>query len=113
MSNLQWFNVANTYLKYRKYKSQFEYSYEIYMRDINAFFNNAISHVNFPIEHIENKINPTLRFVTMEEIPPKMMLDFCNEFGFYAPTVKYDDLGFRYYSFVKKVNWDLLKNGDE
>lgn len=110
MSNLQWFSVAETYLKYRKYKSQSEYFYEIYMRDIKAFFNNAISHINFPIESIENKINPTLRFATQEEIPPKMMLKFCEEFSFYAPTVKYDELGFRYYSFVKKVDWESLND---
>lgn len=112
--SLRDYNLCKTLIQYDILKHRKDYLKELYINEIESFFNHAIHRVNFQFGLIPQKINPTLSFTTFEEIPPKMMYDFCKEFDYYSPTVQYLELssinGVREYSFVKKINWDLLKD---
>ena len=110
------YNLCKTLIQYDILKHRKDYLEEMYINEIKSFFNDAISHINFPFSLIPQKINPVLTFITYEEIPPRLMYKFCEEFDFYAPTVKYVELssvsGVREYKFVKKIDWDKLKGVD-
>lgn len=85
-------------------KKKYDDSKEEYIDSVSMFFNNAIHDVSIIFKH--NRLY--LSFYCWEEIPPKMMLDFTNKFGYLAPTVKYHDatnitvrLIIREYTFIK------------
>ena len=111
--NLRDYNLCKTLIQYDILKTRKEYLEEQFIKEIESFFNHGISHVHFPFSSIPQKHNPVLTFVTLEEIPPRLMLRFCEEFDFYAPTVKFIELreltSFREYKFTKKIDWDKLK----
>jgi len=113
MSDLLFLNLYETCVKYHKYAKQYEYSKELYIKEIKEFFNNYIFRPHFPSDLLKDGVNPVLTFATMEEIPPKLMYKFCEEFGFYSPTVEYLDSissePWRVYKFTKKVNWEEIR----
>ena len=114
MGDLLFQNLMDTCLKAHNYNSQYKYAKELYLKEIKEFFNNCIFQPEFPSDLLVQKINPVLTFGTYEEIPPKLMYDFCEKFGFYTPTVDYLEPvdaaglleGWRVYKFTKKVDWE-------
>ena len=113
MSDLHWFNLSTLTIKKDTIEKQYDYAYKMYIRSINEFFLHCPFKVIFPVEVLLDKENPILTIIIAEEIPPKLMHKFCEEFGYYSPTVEYhEDIidGLRSYKFVKKVNWDNLNN---
>ena len=113
MSDLHWFNLSTLTIKKDTIEKQYDYAYKMYIRSINEFFNYAPYKVIFPVESLLDEDNPVLTIIINEEIPAKLMYKFCEEFGYYAPTVTYhEDImnGLRTYKFIKKVNWDNLKD---
>lgn len=114
--NLKDYNLYKTLIQYDIIKHRKDYLKELYINEIESFFNHAIHRVNFQFSLIPQKINPILTFTTFEEIPPRLMYKFCEEFDFYSPTVKYLELssvnGVREYKFVKKIDWEKLKGVD-
>lgn len=115
MSNLLFYNLYDTCVKSHKYAEQYEYAQKAYIRAIEQFFNNCIFKPHFPSDYLNEGVNPVLTFAAYEEIPPKMMYRFCEEFGFYSPTVEYLEnndsiITWRVYKFKKKVNWEQYKN---
>lgn len=121
MTDLLFYNLYDTCVKYHKYQNQYEYAKEAYIKEIEKFFNHNIFKPIFPSDLLVQKINPVLTFATFEEIPPRLMYRFCDEFGFYAPTVDYLEKDtsiisgsmesynifndWRVYKFTKKVEW--------
>lgn len=114
--NLKDYNLCKTLIQYDIIKHRKDYLKELYINEIESFFNHAIHRVNFQFSLIPQKINPILTFTTFEEIPPRLMYKFCEEFDFYSPTVKYLELSsindVREYKFVKKIDWEKLKGVD-
>lgn len=113
MSDLQWFNLSRLTLKKDLIETQYDYAYKMYIRSINEFFLNVPFKVIFPVEVLLDKENPVLTIIIAEEIPPKLMYKFCEEFGYYSPTVEYnEDIidGLRSYKFTKKVEWSNLND---
>lgn len=114
--NLKDYNLCKTLIQHDIIKHRKDYLKELYINEIESFFNHAIHRVNFQFSLIPQKINPILTFTAFEEIPPRLMYKFCEEFDFYSPTVKYLELssvnGVREYKFVKKIDWEKLKGVD-
>lgn len=109
------YDLCKTLIQKSILDSRVEFKKEQYIEEIKSFFNNNISHINFQFSFIPQKINPVLTFVCFEEIPPRMMYKFCDEFDFYAPTVRFIDLVYgdvREYKFTKKIEWDKLEKVD-
>lgn len=113
--NLMDYNLIKTTREYYTKKAQYEYLKESYIREVKNFFNNAIDRVSFPVEMVKDKdVNPVLSFMTLEEIPPRLMYRFCEEYDYYAPIVEYIELSghgsIRVYKFTKKnIMWELFK----
>lgn len=111
MNDFNWFNLSTLTFKRDIILKQYDYAYDMYIRSINEFFNNVPYKVFFPVEVLLEEVNPVLTIIIGEEIPPKLMYEFCEEFGYFAPTVEYsEDIdGVRIYKFTKKVDWIYLK----
>ena len=74
-----------------------------YLNSISEFYNNAIT--DLKLHFRGNRLY--LIFNSWEEIPSAMMMDFCNEFGYLAPTCIYNDAYgciIRTYKFIKILN---------
>jgi len=74
-----------------------------YLNSINDFYNNTIK--DLKLHFRGNRLY--LTFNSWEEIPSTMTMDFCNEFGYLAPTCIYNDaygLIIRTYKFIKILN---------
>lgn len=109
------YNLITTTFEYHIKKAQYEYATEKYLNDIKNFFNGVINTIYyFPIDCVTKKQNPVLSFVTNEAIPPKLMLRFCEEFGYYAPRCDIKELTDWYelynYRFTKKIDWSLYES---
>lgn len=111
--SLQDYNLIKTTLEYHTKKAQYKYLTEKYLNDIRNFFNDCINNVYFPIDCVTKKHNPVLSFVTIEAIPPRMMLRFCEEFDYYSPRCEmkeFGNTGYLYiYKFTKKIDWSLYE----
>lgn len=113
MNDLNWYNLSRLTIKKDLIEKQYDYSYKKYIRDVKEFFNYVPYKVFFPISELLNHNNPVLTIVIGEEIPPRLMFRFCEEFGYYSPTVEYHETtigGLRTYKFTKKVEWEYLNN---
>ena len=62
-----------------------------YIKQVKKFYGNAIDTVHVTFKNGKMYLS----FECWEEIPPKMMLDFCNEFGYLSPTCEFHDLSRR------------------
>lgn len=90
----EFFNLLNK-------KKEYDLAETEYIKVIQEFYINMVEHV-----HVNFKRNKMyLTFETWDEIPPDMMLDFCNMFGYLAPTCEYKKLSdyvtLRFYKFIK------------
>lgn len=113
MGDLQWFNLSTLTIKKDMIEKQYDFAYTRYIEEIKKFFSYVPYKVFFPVEELLNKNNPVLTIVIDEEIPPRLMFRFCEEFGYYSPTVEYHEItigGLRTYKFTKKVEWEYLNN---
>lgn len=82
-------------------KKNYDNAEEEYKQKIEEFFYETIDNISVNFNY--NKLY--LSFHCWQEIPPKMMLDFVNKFGYLAPTVEYKELSdwliIRHYKFIK------------
>lgn len=90
---------------YQLYKSKERYESDVkrYEEKIKEFFNGHADMVEFDVDHDVVKVRGRYE----KTIPPQLIMDFCDKFGYYMPTLNNDWIGtsmFRYvhYRFSKK-----------
>ena len=84
-------------------KERYEKDVKRYEEKIKEFFNGHADMVEFDVDHDVVKVRGRYE----ETIPPKLIMDFCDKFGYYMPTLNTDWIHtsvFRYvhYRFSKK-----------
>ena len=90
---------------YQLYKSKERYESDVkrYEEKIKEFFNGHADMIEFDVDQDVVKVRGRYE----ETIPPQLIMDFCDKFGYYMPTLKNDwikDSLFRFvhYRFRKK-----------
>ena len=90
---------------YQLYKSKERYESDVkrYEEKIKEFFNGHADMIEFDVDQDVVKVRGRYE----ETIPPQLIMDFCDKFGYYMPTLKNDWMGtsmFRHvhYRFSKK-----------
>ena len=84
-------------------KERYEKDVKRYEEKIKEFFNGHADMIEFDVDQDVVKVLGRYE----ETIPPQLIMDFCDKFGYYMPTLKNDWIGtfmFRYvhYRFRKK-----------
>ena len=84
-------------------KERYEKDVKRYEEKIKEFFNGHADMIEFDVDQDVVKVRGRYE----ETIPPQLIMDFCDKFGYYMPTLKNDWIGtsmFRYvhYRFSKK-----------
>ena len=90
---------------YQLYKSKERYESDVkrYEEKIKEFFDGHADMIEFDVDQDVVKVRGRYE----KTIPPQLIMDFCDKFGYYMPTLKNDWIGtsmFRYvhYRFSKK-----------
>ena len=91
-------------------KERYEKDIARYEQKIKEFFGKHVSIVEFDVEHNLVKVKGYYE----RPIPPKLIMEFCDKFGYYMPNCQKDwinDSVFRYrhYRFHKKGKYGDLK----
>lgn len=97
---------------YQIYNSKERYDKDVkkYEKKIREFFEGYADMVEFNVDQDFVKVRGEYE----KPIPPKLLMEFCDKFGYYSPTLDRDWIGDSifthvHYRFNKKANKNMLK----
>ena len=79
-----------------KSKERYENDVKRYEKKIREFFNGHADMVEFDVDHDVVKVRGRYE----KTIPPQLIMDFCDKFGYYMPTLNNDWIGTSMFSHV-------------
>ena len=86
----------NWYYQLYKSKERYESDVKRYEEKIKEFFNGHADMVEFDVDQDVVKIRGRYE----KTIPPQLIMDFCDKFGYYMPTLNNDWIGTSLFSHV-------------
>lgn len=86
----------NWYYQLYKSKERYESDVKRYEEKIREFFNGHADMVEFDVDHDVVKVRGRYE----KTIPPQLIMDFCDKFGYYMPTLNNDWIGTSMFSYV-------------
>ena len=83
---------------YQLYKSKERYEKDVkkYEEKIQEFFDGHADMIEFDVDQDVVKVRGRYE----KTIPPQLIMDFCDKFGYYMPTLKNDWIGTSMFSYV-------------